>query len=69
MALCEYRFELFNALGDDEYIDRFAQHLDELFDQGWSLVDSARDKSFAGLWQVELFREINPSRGHNETLA
>ena len=69
MALCEHRFVRFDTLGDDESIGRFAQHLDELFDQGWSFVNSARDKSIAGLWQVELFRELNPSEGHIRTPA
>jgi len=62
MALCEYRFEPFHACGDDEYIDRFAQRLDELFSQGWFLIDSTREKDFAGWWRVELFKE-SPSGG------
>jgi len=69
MALCEYRFEPFDARGDDEYVDHFVQRLDELFAQGWVLVDSARDKSFAGWWRVELFKENKSSGGHSEALA
>jgi len=69
MSVCEYRFEPFDARGDDEYIDRFTQRLDKLFAEGWILVDSTRDKSFVGWWRVELFKEVNPGRGQNEAFA
>jgi hypothetical protein len=57
MLLCEYRLEAFNARGDDEYLDQFAQRLDELFDRGWTLLDSSREICSAGWWRVELFKE------------
>ena len=57
MTLCEYRFERFNACGDDTYVDRFAQHLSDLFDRGWMLLDSARETASPGWWRVELFRD------------
>jgi hypothetical protein len=69
MAFCEYRLEPFYARGDDEYLDGFAQHLDELFAEGWILVDSTKDKSLAGWWRVELFKEMNRGGRHNEALA
>lgn len=57
MTLCEYRFERFNACGDDKYVDRFARRLDELFLRGWTLVDSRREMASPGWWRVELFRD------------
>ena len=56
MIVCEYRFENFNARGDDEYLDRFAQRLDQLFAQGWTVLDSYRDAAFEGWWRVELYK-------------
>jgi len=57
MTLCEYRFEQFNARGDDDYVDRFAWRLDDLFDRGWTLLNSARETASPGWWRVELFRD------------
>jgi len=54
MILCEYRFENFNTRGDDDYLDSFAVRLDELFTQGWALLDAHRDAE--GWWQVELYK-------------
>jgi len=57
MTLCEYFFVRFNARGDDEYVDRFAEHLNELLDQGWTLFDSGRETASPGWWRVDLFRD------------
>ena len=57
MLLCEYHLEAFNARGDDEYFDQFSQRLDELFDLGWTLLDSSREMASAAWWRVELFKE------------
>jgi len=56
MPLCEFRFENFNARGDDEYLDCFAERLDQLFAEGWILLDSRRDGAFKGWWRVELYK-------------
>jgi hypothetical protein len=56
MIVCECRFESFNARGNDEYLDCFAQRLDQLLASGWTLLDSHRDSAFKGWWQIELFK-------------
>ena len=56
MCLCEYRFENFNARGYDEYLAEFAQRLDQLFAEGWILLNTQRDAAFKGWWQVELHK-------------
>jgi hypothetical protein len=57
MALYEYRIEAFNARGDDQYLDRFAQRLEVLFDRGWSVIERSKDTASPGWWRVELFKE------------
>jgi len=54
VLVCEYQFENFNALGNDAYLDQFAQRLDELFACGWMLLGSKKDAVFRGWWQMEL---------------
>jgi len=54
VIVCEYQFENFNALGNDAYLDEFAQRLDELFACGWTLLGSKKDAVFRGWWRLEL---------------
>lgn len=54
---CEYRFESFNARGDDDYLDQVARQLDELFQADWTVPEVNRDPAFRGWWQICLFRE------------
>ncbi|MBZ5695921.1 MAG: hypothetical protein LAN36_11250 [Acidobacteriia bacterium] len=60
LTLCEYQFELFDARGSDEYLDRFAARLDEFFNAGWQVLDASRDPAAAGVWRVYLSREADP---------
>jgi hypothetical protein len=52
MVLCEYQFENLNALGDDAYLDDFAQRLDDLCAAGWAVPNSSKDAAFRGWWQI-----------------
>jgi len=54
---CEYRFEQFNARGDDEYLDLFARLLDDLFRAGWTAPEVTKDPACRGWWQICLFKE------------
>lgn len=56
MTVCEYRFEHFDARGDDGSYDKFSGRLDELFASGWELLESHRDPGSKGWWRVELFK-------------
>ena len=56
MIVCEYQFETFNAYGDEAYLDRFAERIDALYASGWKLMESKRDASRKGWWQVELVK-------------
>jgi hypothetical protein len=60
MIVCEYFFENFDALGDDEYLDMFSGRLDEFLAAGWTLLDSRRDAAYGGWWRVELFKARVP---------
>jgi len=60
LTLCEFQFELFDALGSDDYLDGFAARLDEFFNAGWILSDAARLPSSRGVWRVYLYREPDP---------
>jgi hypothetical protein len=57
VTLCEYRFEVFDARGTDDYLDGFAERLDELFSAGWTLPDAERHPALYGWWRLCLFRE------------
>lgn len=57
MILCEYRFDRFNARGNDEYLDRFADHLNELLGSGWTAPEVIRDSASSGWWLVCLFKD------------
>jgi hypothetical protein len=57
MIQCEYRFENFNARGDDDYLNRFARQLDELFQAGWTAPEVNRDPAFKGRWQLCLVKD------------
>jgi hypothetical protein len=54
---CEYRFENFDARGDEEYLDRIARQLDELFRAGWTAPEVNRDSTFSGWWKICLYKE------------
>jgi hypothetical protein len=54
---CEFQFENFNARGDDEYLNEFARRLDDLFQAGWTALDTSRDPAFHGWWQLCLLKE------------
>jgi len=64
MALYEHRIEAFDARGGDAYLDRFAEYLEMLFDQGWSVLERSRDMACSSWWSAELFRE-QPTRAEN----
>jgi hypothetical protein len=53
---CEYRFENFNARGDEDYLNQFARRLDELFRVGWTAPEVNRDPAFKGWWQLCLVK-------------
>jgi hypothetical protein len=57
MTVCEYRFESFNARGDEEYLERFAHFLDELFRIGWAAPEVIRHSAGNGWWLVSLYKE------------
>jgi hypothetical protein len=54
---CEYRFENFNARGDDEYLDRFSRRLNELFREGWTAPEINRDPANKGWWRLCLMKD------------
>lgn len=56
--LREFRFENFNARGDDRYLDRFSSRLDKLLGAGWRASGIHRDQTFGGWWQIVLFRDF-----------
>jgi hypothetical protein len=56
--LCEFRFENFNARGEDAYLDRFSSRLDTLFGAGWSAADIHQDQTLGGWWQIVLFKDF-----------
>jgi hypothetical protein len=54
---CEYRFENFNARGDDEYLDRFSRRFERLFRAGWTAPEINRDPAVRGWWRLCLVKE------------
>jgi hypothetical protein len=56
MIVCEYLFTEFNTRGSDEYVARWAEHLDETLAEGWEVVDAVRKSSADGMWSVCLAR-------------
>jgi hypothetical protein len=55
--LCEFRFEHFNARGEDHYLDEFARRLEALFAAGWIAPDIDRNPTCGGWWQIVLFKD------------
>ena len=55
MTVCEYQFARFNSRGGDDYLNRFAERLDTLFADGWTMLEAGRNG--LGWWQVCLYRE------------
>jgi hypothetical protein len=53
---CEYLFENFDARGGDDYLNRFARKLDELFRAGWTAPEVNRDPALKGWWQLSLVK-------------
>ncbi|MGH9715802.1 MAG: hypothetical protein ACRD4R_03600 [Candidatus Acidiferrales bacterium] len=58
MTVCEFRFERFNARGNDEYLDRVSALLEDLLEARWVLADAARHPEGGGWWQICLYREF-----------
>lgn len=58
MTVCEFRYEGFNARGNDEHLDRMAALLDDLLEARWVLADAVRDPGGGGWWRICLYREM-----------
>jgi hypothetical protein len=54
--VCEYLYTEFNARGSDEYVDWWAENLEEVLAQGWQVVDAVRKSRADGMWSVCLAR-------------
>jgi len=59
VTICEFRFESFNARGDDEYLDRVTALLDDLLDARWVLDDAMREPAGGGWWRICLYRHVD----------
>jgi hypothetical protein len=56
MIACEYIFKEFNSLESDEYLDRWASHVDQMAEEGWEILECVRRPGRPGLWTVSLCR-------------
>ena len=56
MIVCEYLFTEFNTRGSNEYIEWWAEQLEDVLAQGWQVVDAVRKSSADGMWSVCLAR-------------
>jgi len=59
VTVCEFRFESFNARGDDEYLDCATALLDDLLEARWVLADAMRDPAGGGWWRICLYRDVD----------
>lgn len=56
MIVCEYLYTEFNTRGSDEYVEWWAEQLEEVLAQGWQVVDAVRKSHADGMWSVCLAR-------------